>query len=169
MAYKAAYVADIAHFPREMLVWVDETGCDKRDMLRKYGYAFRGDRAVCRRLLVRGRRVSAIAALSYHGILDVNITNQSVDGKKFCDFIPGSLIPNMLPFNGTNPTSVVIMDNCSIHHIQEVNELLQDAGILLMYLPPYSPDLNPIEEAFGTVKAYLKEHEDLGVSNLQPL
>jgi transposase len=59
--YRAAFVANIAHFPKEMLVWVDETGCDKR----KYGYTFRGERARCQRLLLRGKRISAIAALSY--------------------------------------------------------------------------------------------------------
>lgn len=88
MQFRAAFIANIAaYFPKEMLVWVDETGCDKRDLLRRYGYAFRGERAVCQRLLVRGKRISAIAALSYHGILDVSITDQSVDGEKFCDFI----------------------------------------------------------------------------------
>ena len=159
--YRAIYASNIAHFPKEMLVWVDETGCDKRDLLRKYGYAFRGERASCQRLMVRGRRVSAFAALSCQGIMDVSITSQSVDGDKFCDFIRGSLIPNMMPFDGTNPASIVVMDNCAIHHVDEVNQLLEEAGILLIYLPPYSPDFNPIEEAFSKVKSYLKEHDDI--------
>ena len=73
-----------------MLVWVDETGCDKRDILRRYGYLFRGQRAVCRRLLVCG----TIDALTCQGILDVAITTQTIDGEKFCDFIRGCLIPN---------------------------------------------------------------------------
>ena len=169
--YRAAYIANVAYFPKEMLVWVDETGCDKRDLLRKYGYAFRGERATCQRLLVWGRRISAIAALSCRGIVDVSITNQSVDGEKFYDFVRGCLIPNMLPFDGTNPTSVVIMDNCSIHHVLAVNQLLEDAGIVSIYLPPYSPDLNPIEEAFSWVKGYLKEHEDVmgGFPQLTPI
>ena len=67
----------------------------------------------------------------------------------------------MLQFDGSNLTSVVIKDNCAIHHIHEVGQLLEDAGIFLIYLPPYSSDLNPIEEAFGRVKGYLKEYEDL--------
>lgn len=53
------------------------------------------------------------------------------------------------------------MDNCSIHHVPLVNQLLEEAGIVSIYLPPYSPDMNPIEEAFSRVKGYLKEHEDL--------
>ena len=79
----------------------------------------------------------------------------------FFDFTRGELIPEMLPFNGLNSKSIVIMDNCSIHHIQPVADLFCKAGILLFYLPPYSPDLNPIELAFSYVKQYLKEHEDI--------
>jgi hypothetical protein len=159
--FRASYIANVSYFPKQMLVWVDETGCNKRDLLRKYGYAFRGERAVCHNLFVRGKRISAIAALSHQGILDVSLTTMSVDGEMFCDFIRGYLIPNMMPYNGVNPNSVVVMDNCAIHHVQGVQELLEAAGIVILYLPPYSPDLNPIEEAFSKVKGYLKEHEDL--------
>ena len=59
------------------------------------------------------------------------------------------------------PGSVLIMDNCSIHHIQEVKDILLQAGILLLYLPPYSPDLNPAEELFSYVKYYLKSHDEI--------
>ena len=53
------------------------------------------------------------------------------------------------------------MDDCSIHHIIEVKDLLQQSGIILLFLPPYSPDLNPIEEAFSYVKGYLRKHDAL--------
>ena len=68
----------------------------------------------------------------------------------------------MQPFDGSNSRSIiVIMDNCSIHHVDAIKELLQNAGILLLFLPPYSPDFNPIEEAFSSVKYYLKCHDDV--------
>ena len=57
--------------------------------------------------------------------------------------------------------SISLMDNCSIHHTHEVADLFLTAGILLIFLPPYSPDMNPIELAFGYIKGYLKEHQDL--------
>ena len=81
----------------------------------------------------------------------------SVDGDAF--FLYFIRVPEMNPFDG--PMSVAVMDNCSIHHTEDVAELFQSAGILLIYLPPYSLDMNPIELAFGYVKAYLKEHQDL--------
>jgi hypothetical protein len=134
LSQRASFIANISCYPKEMLVWVDETGCERRDLLRKYGYSFRGMRAECKRLLVRGRRISAIAAMCWDkGILDVEMTPNS---EMFCDFVRGTLIPCMLPFDGQNPTSIVVMDNCSIHHVAEVKSMLEDAGILLIYLPP---------------------------------
>ena len=65
----------------------------------------------------------------------------------------------MLPFKHTR--SVLVMDNCSIHHVQSIVDLLRDAGIVILFLPPYSPDLNPIEEMFSYVKYYLKDHDDV--------
>lgn len=57
-----------------------------------------------------------------------------------------------MPFNGTNPNSTVIMDNCSIHHVEEVTKLINEVGAIVHYLPPYSPDFNPIEWCFSKVK-----------------
>ena len=161
MELRAAFMASVYMFSEDMFIWVDESGSDSKDQLRKYGYALCGERAVCRRLLVRGKRVSAIAALSTEGLVALELTDGSVDGDTFYDFVRGSLIPEMNPFDGCSPMSVAVMDNCSIHHTDDIAELFRSAGILLMYLPPSSPDTNPIELAFGYVKAYLKEHQDL--------
>ena len=57
--------------------------------------------------------------------------------------------------------SVVVMDNCSIHHIEPVTSLLENAGVVTMFLPPYCPDLNPIEEVFSLVKGYLRKHNNI--------
>ena len=65
------------------------------------------------------------------GILDVEVTTNSVNSEMFCDFVGGTLIPNMLLLN---PTSIVVMDNCSIHHVTEVKSMLDDAGILIYLL-----------------------------------
>ena len=67
----------------------------------------------------------------------------------------------MRPFDGVSPHSILIMDNFSVHHVNEVREVLQQAGILVLFLPPYSPDLNPLEEAFSYIKQYLRKHDEL--------
>ena len=94
-------------------------------------------------------------------MVGVELTTGSVDGNKFVDFVRGTLIPNMRPFDGINERSIVIMDNCSIHHVSEVKKLFEDAGILVFYLPPYSPDMSPIEETFSSIKYYLRDHDEL--------
>ena len=67
----------------------------------------------------------------------------------------------MLPYDGENPRSILVMDNCSIHHVQPVLDTLKQMGILVLFLPPYSPDVNPIEEMFSYIKYYLKDHDPI--------
>ena len=64
----------------------------------------------------------------------------------------------MNPYDGEADNSILVMDNCSIHHVEEIVELLQRAGILVIFLPLYSRDFNPIELTFSYLK-YLQEHE----------
>ena len=66
----------------------------------------------------------------------------------------------MQQFNAVAERSIVIFDNCSIHHIPEVIEHFRNAGIVF-FLPHYSPDLSPIEEIFSCIKYYLKRHNEL--------
>ena len=63
-----------------------------------------------------------------------------------------------MPFDGDNPNSIVILDNESIHHAGDSVQLIESIGALVIFLPPYSPDMNPIEEMFSCVK-YLKANE----------
>ena len=65
-----------------------------------------------------------------------------------------------MPFNGINPRSVVLLDNASIHHTHWPIELIESVGALVHFIPPYSPDLDPVEELFSKVKACLKENDE---------
>ena len=137
---------DMSIYDPEMLLFVDETGSDRRNALRKYGYSLIGQPAISHSLLVRGKRFSAIGILSpTDGILDAHITPSTVNSEVFEDFIDQCLVHHVMPFDGYNPHSVVILDNASIHHMDEVLQALESIGVLVYFLPPYSPDLNPIE------------------------
>ena len=162
-------MAEMSLFSPEQLVWIDETGCRNKDCIRAAGYALRGMTPVRTHFLAKGRRVSCIAAIAHDGLVAVEITRDSVDSTVFFNFVRGSLIPNMLPFNGSNPRSVAILDNCSIHHVESVREIFRQAGVLLFYLPAYSPDLNPTELAFSKVKYYLREHDELAQITPNPI
>ena len=99
-----------------------------------------------------------MAAIDHNDLIDVNLTTGTVNSDTFYDFIRDLLL-NLWPFDGTNERYVVIMDNCSIHHVVSIiTSLFEEAGVLLLFLPPYSPDYMPIEEAS---KAYLKLHSDI--------
>ena len=143
-----------------MLVYIDETGADRKSSLRKYAYSLRGKPAVQHCLLVRGVRISAIACMSTKGVIDVKTVRGTSDGDTFYEFVQSHLIQYLMPFNGVNPHSVVLLDNCAIHHVIEVTATLRDIGVLVQFLPPYSPDFNPLEEAFSKVKANLKSNTD---------
>ena len=113
-------MCDMSVYSTDMFIFIDETGSDNRNALRKYGYSLRGKTPVSHALLVRGERVSAIACMSNSGLLDVQTIIGTSDGDTFYKFVHTHLLPHLMPFNGTNPHSIVILDNCSIHHVPEV-------------------------------------------------
>ena len=76
--------------------------------------------------------MSAIA-LSLQGLIALQLTDSTVNCDIFFDFVKESLIPEMRPFDDCNPMSIALMDNCSIHHTQEVADLFLEAGILLIF------------------------------------
>jgi hypothetical protein len=159
---RARYMADIAIYNPEMFIWIDETGCDRRNSIRKYSYSLRGVTPRDHRLLIRGTRYSAIPVMSMQGIHDVAIMEGTVNGDRFEQFVANTLLPILNPFNGSNPLSIVVMDNCSIHHVDQVKYLIEvTAQARLIFLPPYSPDLMPLEEVFSKIKAIMKENDAL--------
>ena len=83
----------------------------------------------------------------------------SVDGDKFQKFVKNSIVPVLQPFDAVNPNSVVVMDNVSIHHVERVALHIQQKGALLRFFPPYSPDLNPVENTFSKVKVIMREND----------
>ena len=78
------------------------------------------------------------------------------NGEVFYSFIEECLLPKLMPFDGFNPHSVVVMD-CFIHHISEIVQMIEEVGTIVHFLPPYPPDLMPIEIAFSKVKKSLKQ------------
>ncbi len=146
---RAQFASDVSMYKPEMLIFIDETGSDRRNCIRKHGYSLRGKPLVTHRLLVRGKRISAIAMMSVNGMLDCKTVENTVNGDVFYEFVQATLLPHLMPFDGKNPHSVVILDNCSIHHVEGIVEMIHEVGALVHFLPPYSPDYNPIEEAFS--------------------
>lgn len=97
--------------------------------------------------------------MSTAGVLDCQIVRGSVDGDVFYNFVEKILLPYLMPFDGRNPNNVVVMDNCSIHHLDDVVDMIHEVGALVHFLPPYSPDYNPIESMFSKLKTEMKTIE----------
>lgn len=161
---RAEYQAEVSVYDSSMLVFLDETGCKRKDAMRKFGYSLREYPAKSVRLLAKGKHYSAIGIMTTTSFLDCYVVEGTVDGDVFYHFVQSSLLPQLMPFNGTNPNSVVIMDNCSIHHLHDVIKLIHSVAALVLFLPPYSPDLMPIEECFSKVKHFLRLHEAVAQS-----
>lgn len=158
---RETYSFDISILSTDMFLFIDETGSDRRDAIRKMGYSLRGKPLVSQRLLIRGHHLSAIAIMSAFGMQDVGVYKEAVDANILYEFFEKSLLPILMPFNGTNPHSIVIMDNCTIHHVTEIKHMIEDVGAMVIFLPPYSPDFNPIEECFSKVKNIIKSIDDM--------
>ena len=106
--------------------------------------------------------------MSLSAMEDVYITEGSVNGDIFEDFVATCLLPQLMPFNGINTHSVVIMDNCAVHHLERITQMITSTGAILKFLPPYSPDLNPIELVFSKAKAFIKSNYLVMQSTINP-
>lgn len=162
------FMSEVSAYDPNMFIWVDETGSDRRKSIRQYGYSLRGMRAVCHHLNVGGKRVSAIPVLTTRGIEDVFTTTGTVNGEVFEHFVCECILPIILPFDGNNPRSVLVLDNASIHHLHRIEEIITGVGAKILFLPPYSPDLMPLEEVFAKVKSILKANDTVYTSSTLP-
>ncbi|CAB4024420.1 Hypothetical predicted protein [Paramuricea clavata] len=162
-------MAEISLFPPEFLVFVDETGFDRR-INRQYGFSLKGTPAIRHaKFNPWGPRHAVVAAIALEGLLCVDIKEErvAVNADVFVDFLETHLVPALRPFNGINSRSVVVMDNAAIHHVPEVVEVINRAGAIVRFLPPYSPDLNPIEQAFATAKHFIRENDVVYLATTQ--
>ena len=153
---RALFVSEVSFYKANMFVFLDETGTDRRDVIRKYAYGWRGKPIEAQKLLVKGQHLSTIAFMSTAGLLDCATIAGGVNGDVFYEFVHSKLLN---PFNGSNSQSIVIMDNASIHSVEGIVEMIQQVGAIVIFLPPYSPDFNPIEELFSKVKKKIKWYE----------
>ena len=162
------FMVEISAYNPDMLIWIDETGSDRRNSIRQYGYSLRGQTPRVFQLRVGGKRISAIPVLTTRGIEDVYTSKETINGDKFEEFLCQCLLPIIMPYDGNNARSVVVMDNASIHHLDRVKDIITGIGAKLIFLPPYSPDLMPLEEVFAEVKSLLRANDSLYIASTTP-
>lgn len=148
------WVRKVALFTAEMFVFCDESGTDRRDGARRTGWAPKGLAPWLPSVLTRGKRFHLLPAITVDGMLDLLVYTGHTDLVGFTNWFRTALLPKMNPFPG--PNSILVMDNASWHHDPEILRLAHKHGVLLWYLPPYSPEFNPIEAFFSDLKAFFR-------------
>lgn len=134
----------------EKLVFIDETGASTK-MARLRGRAPNGER--CRASVPHGhwKTTTFTGALRLSGMTAPMVLDGPMNGAAFLANVEQVLVPTL------SPGDIVIMDNLPAHKLAGVREAIEKAGAQLRYLPPYSPDFNPIENAFSKMKAFLRK------------
>ncbi len=133
-----------------MLVYVDEAGMDNRDDYA-YGWNQKGQRFHALKSGRRQGRVNMIAALCNRKLLAPFTVEGACNRVVFETWLENCLVPTLIP------GQIVILDNATFHKGGRIQELIEQAGCQLLYLPPYSPDLNKIEQCWSWLKSRIRK------------
>jgi hypothetical protein len=128
-------------------------------VLRRYGWSARNTPAHVTVPFSRGKRVSVLAAFDVQGFFSWGNVEGTFTRTGFHDVFKEKILPflNRWPL----PRSIVVMDNAKIHMYKELQDMIHETGALLVFLPPYSPDLNPIEVGFSLLKRWIQRHANM--------
>jgi transposase len=141
------------------LVFVDETGA-ATNMARRYGRSPRGQRLDGPIPHGHWKTTTFVAGLTSRGFVAPYVLDGAMNGTIFLAWIEQMLAPTLVPGD------IVVMDNLPAHKVGGVRKAIEAQGAELLYLPPYSPDLNPIEQAFAKLKALLRKAAERTVDGL---
>lgn len=134
----------------EHLVFLDESGVNT-DLTRLYGRALSSQRAVDHAPLNTPRTTTVLSSIRLDGEKAFTTYQGGTTGERFVQYLEETLLPTL------RPGDIVVMDNMRSHHVKAVREILEAKGMKVLYLPPYSPDLNPIEKMWPKMKAILRK------------
>jgi transposase len=140
-----------SRFDARRLVFVDESGFNT-SMSRLRARAPRGERAYAKVPRKRGRNQTLIASITLQGAMCESLSIEgATDSELFEAYVEQLLAPSLAA------GEVVVVDGLGAHRTERVRDLIEERGAELLFLPPYSPDLNPIEEAFSKVKGMVRK------------
>ena len=131
-------------------VFLDETGA-ATNMVRRYGWGPKGERLMDAAPHGHWKTTTFLAGLRSTGIVAPLVLDGPMTGEAFRAYVEQFLAPTL------SPGDVVVLDNLAAHKVAGVREAIAAAGASILYLPPYSPDLNPIEQMFAKLKALLRK------------
>lgn len=133
----------------EQLVFIDEAAAHTA-MSRQHAWVKRGTFAIERRPCVHWNQLTMVGAVTVEGWLTFTTSWATMNAERFTEWVRTKLAPRL------KPGQIVILDNLRAHHASRVRELIEARGAELKFLPPYSPDLNPIESCWALIKKELR-------------
>jgi transposase len=154
------FVAAIAVVPTEHLVFLDEAGSN-RAMTPAHAWAPAGQRAVAQKPCNHGKNITMLGAVRVDGPVALRSYVGAMDTNRFEHWLRRVLGPRL------KPGDVVVMDNLRAHHGACVTQIIESFGACVLYLPPYSPDLNPIEMVWSVMKHKLRRAGARSVARLK--
>ena len=135
--------------PVDKLVFLDESGVNI-DMVRRYGRAKNKNRVNDYAPVNTPKKTTLVSSVRLDGTQAYEFFQGSLNGKNFLSYVKNTLIPTL------KKGDIVVMDNLSCHKVKGVKEAIEEAGASVLYLPPYSPDFNPIEMMWSKMKTLLR-------------
>jgi len=145
-ALREIWAACVPGLDLDKLVFLDECGVNTA-MFRRYGRCPRGERLVDAQPAGHRRNNTLLAGLRLDGVVAPMVLDGPVDGESFAGYVERCLVPEL------RPGDIVVMDNLPAHKGARIEAAIGGAGCRLAYLPPYSPDLSPIEPMWSKVKS----------------
>jgi transposase len=156
---RTAWADDQAKLDPERLVFIDETGTST-NMARLRGRAPRGERLIGKIPHGHWKTTTFVAGLRSTALTAPCVIDGPMNGNAFIAYVEQILAPSL------KSGDIVVLDNLSAHKVPGVREAIVAAGATLLYLPPYSPDFNPIEQLFAKLKALLRKAAERSVHAL---
>ena len=148
-ARRAAWLAERQNLDCRRLVFIDETWA-KTNMTPAHGRCRRGERLVARVPFGHWKTSTFLAALRCDGLTAPAVFDGPINGRSFTAYVEQILVPTL------RPGDIVVLDNLGSHKGKAARNAIEQAGAELRFLPPYSPDLNPIEQVFAKLKYLLR-------------
>jgi transposase len=148
--------------PVSRLIFIDETWA-KTNMVRTRGRSRRGSRLIAKAPYGHWKTTTFVAALRHDGLSAPLVVDGAMNGAVFLAYVEQQLVATL------SPGDIVVLDNLAAHKVTGVRHAIEAAGATLVYLPPYSPDLNPIELVFSKLKGLLRSAAARTVESLWSL
>ncbi len=158
-AKRKSWIEHLSELDKNKLVFIDESGVNT-NLTRIYGRAFGGKRCVDSTPINTPQNTTVLSSIRLNGETAYTTYQGGTTKDKFIDYLKDVLVPTL------HDGDIVVMDNMRTHHSKAVKKIIEEYKINVLFLPPYSPDFNPIEKMWSKIKSVLRKLKIRDLDNL---